>query len=150
MQVYETPKKGLHVYKRLIGYTLRYKLVFFFAIFQGRLTYKLENYDNYIKTKDQKTLSETLEGGDFEVIKEGDEGFDEITEIEKTALVLPVGIVVAALESIGLRNVLAQKGVANYFLKRAIGKKVAKRMKLKYFIEYILILIMIKKIQIIV
>ena len=33
MQVYETPKKGLHVYKRLIGYTLRYKLVFFFAIF---------------------------------------------------------------------------------------------------------------------
>ena len=33
MQEYEKPKKGLHVYKRLIGYTLKYKLVFFLAIF---------------------------------------------------------------------------------------------------------------------
>ncbi len=33
MQEYDKPKKGLHVYKRLIGYTLKYKLVFFLAIF---------------------------------------------------------------------------------------------------------------------
>ena len=33
MQECDKPKKGLHVYKRLIGYTLKYKLVFFLAIF---------------------------------------------------------------------------------------------------------------------
>ncbi|MEC9206266.1 MAG: lipid A export permease/ATP-binding protein MsbA [Pseudomonadota bacterium] len=33
MQEYDASKKGLHVYKRLIGYTLQYKLVFFLAIF---------------------------------------------------------------------------------------------------------------------
>lgn len=33
MQDYNAPKKGLHVYKRLLGYTLQYKLVFFLAIF---------------------------------------------------------------------------------------------------------------------
>jgi len=32
MQDYNAPKKGLHVYKRLLGYTLQYKLVFFLAI----------------------------------------------------------------------------------------------------------------------
>jgi len=37
-------------------------------------------YNDFMKTRDQKTLSETLEAGDFEVIKEGDEGFKEITE----------------------------------------------------------------------
>ena len=33
MQECDKPKEGLHVYKRLIGYTLKYKLVFFLAIF---------------------------------------------------------------------------------------------------------------------
>ena len=42
-----------------------------------------KNYDNYIKTKSQKpekTLTESLEEGDFEVISEGDEGYKEISE----------------------------------------------------------------------
>lgn len=48
--------------------------------------------------------------------------FDDISENEKQAIMLPIGAVVATLEAVGLRNVLKQKGVLNAVLLRSLGK----------------------------
>ena len=54
---------------------------------------------------------------------ENDPTFADVTEAEKAALKLPLGIVVAGLEAYGLRNVIAQKGLANKVLLRVLQKK---------------------------
>jgi len=48
--------------------------------------------------------------------------FKDITENERAAFKLPVGIVIGALEAIGLRNALKQSGVLNKILLRIAGK----------------------------
>ena len=53
---------------------------------------------------------------------EEDPTFDDISESEKLKVALPVGIAVGALEAIGLRNVVAQKGLLNGVVARALGK----------------------------
>ena len=50
--------------------------------------------------------------------------FDDISESEKATVKLPIAIAVSALESIGFRNILKQKGFLNYIVGRAIGKSV--------------------------
>jgi hypothetical protein len=54
-------------------------------------------------------------------IDEEMEGMD-VTENEKQALKLSAGAVVAVLEEYGLRNIIAQKGLLNGFLARALNK----------------------------
>lgn len=48
--------------------------------------------------------------------------FDDISESEKLSVVAPIGIASAALESMGLRNVVANKGLMNRIILGAIGK----------------------------
>lgn len=48
--------------------------------------------------------------------------FDNISESEKLAVVAPIGIASAALESIGLRNIVANKGLMNRIVLGAMGK----------------------------
>lgn len=48
--------------------------------------------------------------------------FDNIPESEKALVTAPIGIAVGALESIGLRNVIANKGLLNGIVLRALGK----------------------------
>ena len=54
---------------------------------------------------------------------ENDPTFADVSEAEKAALKLPLGVVVAGLEAVGLRNVIAQKGLANKVLLRVLQKK---------------------------
>lgn len=56
---------------------------------------------------------------------EDDPAFADVSEAEKAALKLPLGVVVAGLEAVGLRNVIAQKGLANKVLLRVLQKKSA-------------------------
>jgi len=56
---------------------------------------------------------------------EDDPTFADVSEAEKAALKLPLGVVVAGLEAVGLRNVIAQKGLANKVLLRVLQKKSA-------------------------
>jgi len=51
-----------------------------------------------------------------------DPDFANISEKEKLAVALPLGVVVATLESVGLRNVVKQKGLMNKVLLKALGK----------------------------
>lgn len=53
---------------------------------------------------------------------ENDPDFKNITENEKLAITLPIGITSAVLEAYGLRNVMASKGVINSIALRAMGK----------------------------
>lgn len=48
--------------------------------------------------------------------------FDEISENEKLLVKAPVGIAVAVLENYGLRNVIANKGLLNSVILKALGK----------------------------
>jgi len=48
--------------------------------------------------------------------------FANISENEKLSVALPIGIVVGVLESVGLRNVMKQKGLLNKVLLKTIGK----------------------------
>jgi len=48
--------------------------------------------------------------------------FDNISESEKLAVVAPIGIASAALESLGLRNIIANKGLMNRIVLGAMGK----------------------------
>ncbi|QDP68135.1 MAG: hypothetical protein Unbinned1473contig1000_13 [Prokaryotic dsDNA virus sp.] len=57
----------------------------------------------------------------YEEMEESPE-FDNITESEKAMVAVPIGIAVGALETIGLRNVIAQKGLLNGVLSRAFAK----------------------------
>ena len=67
-----------------------------------------------------------------------DPDFANITEAEKLAVAMPIGIVVAALESIGLRNVMRQKGILNSVLLKSLGKyKGASRLKGRPFAEVV-------------
>ena len=52
--------------------------------------------------------------------------FDDISESERMLVKGPVGFAVAALESIGLRNIMNQKGVLNHFVAKAIGTSTSK------------------------
>ena len=53
---------------------------------------------------------------------QGDTDFNEISEAEKAAITVPIGIVVASLEAAGLRNVLRQKGFLNSILLKVLKK----------------------------
>ena len=53
---------------------------------------------------------------------EKDPSFDMISENEKQAVNIPIGIAVATLESIGLRNVLSQKGLLNSVIAKAVAR----------------------------
>jgi hypothetical protein len=48
--------------------------------------------------------------------------FDNVPESEKLAVTAPIGIAVGALESLGLRNVIANKGLLNKVILSAMGK----------------------------
>jgi hypothetical protein len=48
--------------------------------------------------------------------------FDNISESEKQLIVAPIGVASAALESIGLRNIVANKGLMNRVILGAMGK----------------------------
>jgi hypothetical protein len=54
-----------------------------------------------------------------------DPTFDNITESEKYYVKAPIGIATAVLESLGFRNVIAQKGLLNGFVSRALNKSTA-------------------------
>tara|TARA_R110001592_G_scaffold115086_1_gene315327 strand:- start:386 stop:9019 length:8634 start_codon:yes stop_codon:yes gene_type:complete len=67
-----------------------------------------------------------------------DPDFADITEAEKLSVAIPIGITVAALESIGLRNVMRQKGILNSVLLKSLGKyKGASRLKGRPFAEVV-------------
>lgn len=51
-----------------------------------------------------------------------DPDFIEVPEWEKATVAIPIGIVVAALEDFGFRNVMKQKGVVAGILMKAMGK----------------------------
>ena len=51
-----------------------------------------------------------------------DPDFVDVPEWEKAAVAAPIGIVVAALEDLGFRNVMRQKGVVAGILMKAMGK----------------------------
>lgn len=51
-----------------------------------------------------------------------DPDFVDVPEWEKAAVAAPIGIVVAALEDFGFRNVMKQKGVVSGILMKAMGK----------------------------
>jgi hypothetical protein len=53
---------------------------------------------------------------------EKDPDFANISENEKLAITLPIGITSAVLEAYGLRNVLASKGIITSITMRALGK----------------------------
>jgi len=53
---------------------------------------------------------------------ENDPSFANITENEKLAITLPIGITSAVLEAYGLRNVMASKGVINSITMSILGK----------------------------
>ena len=53
---------------------------------------------------------------------ENDADFDNVSEAEKAMFTIPLGVVVGVLENIGLRNALAQKGVASKILLRVLNK----------------------------
>lgn len=53
---------------------------------------------------------------------ENDPDFKDITENEKLAITLPIGITSAVLEQYGLRNIKASKGVISNLTMRALGK----------------------------
>jgi hypothetical protein len=55
----------------------------------------------------------------------GNPEFDDISEAEKYFVEAPVGIASAVLEEFGLRNVLAQKGLLNGVILKALGKSTA-------------------------
>jgi len=65
-----------------------------------------------------------------------DPAFDEITENEKYYVKTPVGLAVGALEAIGFRNIINQKGLINTLVARAIGKS-SKNTTAKTFQEFI-------------
>ena len=69
-------------------------------------------------------------------IDEEMEGFEGVTENEKAAFKLPVGIVVGALETFGFRNVLKQKGLLNNVLLKVL-KKTPRNVKGKAFTEIV-------------
>ena len=52
--------------------------------------------------------------------------FDNISESEKYVVKAPIAIAVGALESLGLRNIVAQKGLLNGVIKRAMLKSTEK------------------------
>jgi hypothetical protein len=51
-----------------------------------------------------------------------DRSFDNISEVEKAAFTLPLGIVVGVLENLGFRNAIAQKGLASKILLKVLQK----------------------------
>ena len=53
---------------------------------------------------------------------EKDPAFDNISENEKAAVNVPIGIAVGTLESLGLRNVLSQKGLLNSVIAKAVAR----------------------------
>lgn len=69
-------------------------------------------------------------------IDEEMEGFEGVTENEKAAFKLPVGIIVGALESYGFRNVLKQKGLLNKVLLKVV-KATPRNVKGKAFTEIV-------------
>ena len=54
---------------------------------------------------------------------QNDRSFDNISEVEKAAFTLPLGIVVGVLENLGFRNAIAQKGLASKILLMALKKQ---------------------------
>lgn len=48
--------------------------------------------------------------------------FDNISEVEKEAVMVPIGIAVGTLEALGFRNVIGQRGLLNNLVLRALGK----------------------------
>ena len=65
-----------------------------------------------------------------------DPAFDEITENEKYFVKVPVGLAVGALEAIGFRNIVQQKGLLNGVIARALGQSTEKTTA-KTFQEFI-------------
>jgi len=57
---------------------------------------------------------------------EEDASFDDITEDEKYYVTAPIGIAVGALETIGFRNIVNQKGLLIPLVKRALGRSTSK------------------------
>ena len=53
---------------------------------------------------------------------QNDPDFAEISENERRAVALPIGIVVGTLEAVGLRNIANQKGLINNILLKSIQK----------------------------
>ncbi len=62
--------------------------------------------------------------------------FKDISENEKYLISIPVGIAVGALESVGFRNVVGQKGLLNGLVAKAIGQS-SKKTTAKTFSEFI-------------
>ena len=62
--------------------------------------------------------------------------FDKISEAEKTLVKMPIGIATAVLENIGLRNIIAQKGLLNSLVSKALRKS-NKNTTAKTFQEFI-------------
>lgn len=48
--------------------------------------------------------------------------FDNISEAEKEAVMIPIGVAVGTLEALGFRNVIGQRGLLNNLVLRALGK----------------------------
>ena len=67
---------------------------------------------------------------------EEDASFDDITEDEKYYVTAPIGIAVGALETIGFRNIVNQKGLLIPLVKRALGRSTS-RTTAKTFGEFI-------------
>jgi len=67
---------------------------------------------------------------------ENDPDFDNVSEAEKAMFTIPLGIVVGVLENVGLRNALAQKGVASKILLR-VYKRHGKNITGKSFREVV-------------
>ena len=57
----------------------------------------------------------------YEEMEENPE-FDNVSEDEKRLVAVPVGVAVGALETLGFRNVIAQKGLLNGVIARALGR----------------------------
>ena len=73
----------------------------------------------------QRTAQMTAQVSDhvYEEMQNNPE-FDNISEAEKSLVVAPIAIAVGALESLGLRNVISQKGLLNGVVGRALGRSV--------------------------
>ena len=62
-----------------------------------------------------------------------DPNFDDVSELERTAIVAPIAIVGGVLESFGVRNLQATKGLMNGLIRRAFTKSAGKQLTAKSF-----------------
>ena len=62
-----------------------------------------------------------------------DPNFDDVSELERTAIVAPIAIVGGVLESIGVRNLQATKGLMNGLIRRAFTKSAGRQLTAKSF-----------------